>query len=76
MQISFPFTSANRYAAGNYSYRDALTVPASEDLKVYIPPSATYIGLYSVALGTDSVVALVLDTAVTDLSISGVCTVV
>jgi hypothetical protein len=76
MQIPFPFTSANRYAAGNYSYRDALTVPASEDLKVYIPPSATYIGLYSVALGTDSVVALVLDTAVTDLSISGVCTVV
>jgi hypothetical protein len=76
MQIPFPFTSSNRYAAGNYSYRDALTVPASEDLKVYIPPSATYIGLYSVALGTDSVVALVLDTAVTDLSISGVCTVV
>jgi hypothetical protein len=76
MQISFPFTSANRYAAGNYSYRDALTVPASEDLIVYIPPSATYIGLYSVALGTDLVAALVLDTAVTDLSISGVCTVV
>ena len=75
-RISFPFTSANRYAAGNYSYRDALTVPASEDLKVYIPPSATYIGLYSVALGTDLVAALVLDTAVTDLSISGVCTVV
>ena len=74
--ISFPFTSANRYAAGNYSYRDGLTVPASEDLKVYIPPSATYIGLYSVALGTDLVAGLVLDTAVSDLSISGVCTVV
>ena len=76
MRVAFPFTSANRYAAGNYSYRDGLTVPASEDLKIYIPPSATFIGLYSVALGTDAVSPLVLDTAITDLSISGVCTVI
>jgi hypothetical protein len=67
-----PFTSSNRYASAEYSYRDGLTVPASEDLKVYVPPNVSYVGFYSVALGTDAVAALSLDTNVTDLSISGV----
>jgi hypothetical protein len=67
-----PFTSDSFYSAGEYSYRDGLTVPSNEDLKVYVPPSQSYVGLYAVALGTDAVAALALDTAVTDLSVSGV----
>ena len=67
-----PFTSSNRYASAEYSYRDGLTVPASEDLKVYVPPNVSYVGFYSVALGTDAVAALALDANVTDVSISGV----
>ncbi len=66
-----PFTSANKYSAGNYSFRDGLTVPASEDLIVDVPPSQTYVSLRSIALGTDTSSALALDTDVTDLSING-----
>ena len=67
-----PFTSDSFYSAGEYSYRDGLTVPSNEDLKVYVPPSQSHVSLLSVALGTDLVAALALDTAVTDLSVSGV----
>ena len=67
-----PFTSDSLYSAGEYSYRDGLTVPSNEDLKVYVPPNVSYVGLYAVALGTNAVAALALDTAVTDLSVNGV----
>jgi hypothetical protein len=67
-----PFTSDALYSAGEYSYRDGLTVPSNEDLKVYVPPSQSHVGLYAGALGTDFISALALDTAVTDLSINGV----
>jgi hypothetical protein len=70
-----PFTNANKYAAGSYSFRDGLTLTAGDQLIVSIPPNNTYIGLYGVASGTDTTAALALDTAVSDISINGVYTV-
>jgi len=70
-----PFTTANKYAAGSYSFRDGLTLTAGDQLIVSIPPNNTYIGLYGVASGTDIAAALALDTAVSDISINGVYTV-
>jgi hypothetical protein len=66
-----PFSSNGSYSNLGVVYRDGLTVSSGHTVNVAVVPSQTYAYIYEVSTGTDNASLLALDTAVSDISISG-----
>ena len=66
-----PNTSNSDYANLGVVYRDGLTVSSGKTVNVSVVPNTNYANILEISTGTDLASLLALDTAVTDLSISG-----
>ena len=66
-----PNTANDNYANLGVVYRDGMTVSSGHTVNVGVVPNGNYANILEIATGTDVASRLALDTAVTDISISG-----
>ncbi len=72
MRISgLPNTANNNYANLGVVYRDGMTISSGHTVNVGVVPNQTYANILEIATSTDNASLVALDTAVTDISISG-----
>jgi hypothetical protein len=66
-----PNTANNEYANLGVVFRDGLTVSSGHTVNVGVVPSTNYANILEISTGTDNASVFALDTAVSDIAVSG-----